>query len=580
MQTLTGTDVRDGDPRNSDARNDVRNHEIHSRSPQAHPKGSRARVLLSSVFGPYAQDDEFGSRSINPMELYHNQVTRAQGSFSLRMFHRSWGIMLIQANISAPCAVLDFPALDDFARELSTNHYDVVGITSIIVNVGKVREMCRMTRELSPDSVIIVGGHVAAIPGIESMIDADHIVRGEGVAWMRRYLGEDEHAPIRHPAIVSGMQTRIMGVRLPERKGGTAATIIPSVGCPMGCNFCTTSAFFGGKGKFVNFFETGDELFDVMCQMEKELKVHSFFVMDENFLLHRGRAMRLLERMKEEGKVWTLSVFASANAIRKYTPQELVELGVSWLWMGLESPQAGYSKLRGADTRQLTRELREHGIRVQGSTIIGLEHHTPDNIVAEIEHAVSHDTDFHQFMLYTPVPGTPLYQEMEEQGRLLPDIDYADVHGQFKFNFKHAAISREDSKRFLDWAFWRDFELNGPSLYRISKTLLAGWKRYKDWPDARVRERFAREMRRVSGVYGAALWAMERQFKSVNVKVSEQIHALRQELKRESGAVSRMVPAVLGPVLLWATRREEKRLARGKTYEPPTILERTNWVEA
>ena len=64
----------------------------------------------------------------------------------------------------------------------------------------------------------------------------------------------------------------------------------------MGCNFCTTSAFFGGKGKFVNFFETGDELFDVMCRMEDELKVNSFFVMDENFLLHRERAMRLLER--------------------------------------------------------------------------------------------------------------------------------------------------------------------------------------------------------------------------------------------------------------------------------------------
>jgi len=535
---------------------------------------------LSSVFGPYAQDDEFGSRSINPMELYHNQVTRAQGGFSLRMFHRSWGIMLIQANISAPCAVLDFPTRADFARELKANHYDVVGISSIIVNVGKVREMCRMTRELSPHSVIVVGGHVAAIPGIETMIDADHIVRGEGVAWMRRYFGEDEAAPIRHPAIVSGMQTRIMGIRLPERKGATAATIIPSVGCPMGCNFCTTSAFFGGKGKFVNFFESGDELFDVMCQMEDELKVSSFFVMDENFLLHRERAMRLLERMKEAGKSWSFSVFASANAIRKYTMQELVDLGVSWLWMGLESPRAGYSKLQGTDTRELTRELREHGIRVQGSTIIGLEHHTRDNIVAEIEHAVSHDTDFHQFMLYTPVPGTPLYKQMAEEGRLLRDVDYADVHGQFKFNFKHAAISRDDSKRFLDWAFWRDFELNGPSLYRISRTLLAGWKRYKDWPDARVRERFAREMGRLSGVYSAALWAMERQFKDIDRKVSERIHSLRKEFGKESGVVARMLPSVLGPVLLWTTRREERRLARGKTYEPPTILERSNWAEA
>ena len=555
---------------------------LHGRSDNSerHPKGTQARVLLSSVFGPYAQDDEFGSRSINPMELYHNQVTRAQGSFSLRMFHRSWGIMLIQSNISAPCAVLDFPTRDRFARELTTHHYDVVGITGIIVNVAKVREMCRMVRELSPHSQIVVGGHVAAIPEIERMIDADHIVRGEGVAWMRRYLGEDDRAPIRHPAIVSGMRTRIMGIRLPEREGATAATIIPSVGCPMGCNFCTTSAFFGGKGKFVNFFETGDELFDVMSQMEDRLKVSSFFVMDENFLLHRERATRLLERMKQAGKNWGLSVFASANAIRKYTMQELVELGVSWLWMGLESPRAGYSKLQGADTRELTRELREHGIRVQGSTIIGLEHHTPDNIVAEIEHAVSHDTDFHQFMLYTPVPGTPLYRQMAEEDRLLSDVDYADVHGQFKFNFKHAAISREDSKRFLDWAFWRDYQLNGPSLYRISRTLLAGWKRYKDSPDARVRERFAREMGKLSGVYSSALWAMEYQFKKVDRGVSEKIRALRQEFKQESGVMARMLPAILGPVLLWTTQREERRLARGKTYEPPTILERSNWVEA
>jgi radical SAM superfamily enzyme YgiQ (UPF0313 family) len=554
--------------------------ELPARRLETHPKGKHARILLSSVFGPYAQDDEFGSRSINPMELYHNQVTRAQGAFSLRMFHRSWGIMLIQANISAPCTVLDFPTRKRFARELTSQSYDIVGISSIIVNLGKVREMCRMVRELSPRSVIVVGGHIAAIPGIESMIDADNIVRGEGVSWMRRYLGEDADAPIHHPAIVSGMRTRIMGIRLPEREGATAAAIIPSVGCPMGCNFCATSAFFGGKGKFVNFFETGDQLFDVMREMESKLKAHSFFIMDENFLLHRERAMRLLERMKEAGKSWTLSVFASANAIRKYTMQELVELGVSWLWMGLESPRAGYSKLQGTDTRELTRELREHGIRVQGSTIIGLEHHTPGNIMAEIEHAVSHDTDFHQFMLYTPVPGTPLYQEISEQGRLLHDVDYADIHGQFKFNFEHAAISREDSKRFLDWAFWRDFELNGPSLYRISRTLLAGWKRYKDWPDPRVRQRFAGEMRRLSGIYGSALWAMERQFKKVDSKVSSQIRALRKEFQRESGAVARMMPAILGPVLLWTTRREEARLARGKTYEPPTILERSNWVEA
>ena len=259
---------------------------------------------------------------------------------------------------------------------------------------------------------------------------------------------------------------------------------------------------------------------------------------------------------------------------------ELVELGISWVWMGLESPQSSYSKLQGTDIRQLTRELREHGIRVQGSTIIGLEHHTPDNIVEEIESAVSYQTDFHQFMLYTPVPGTPLYQEMYEQGRLLTNVDFADMHGQYKFNFCHGTISRNDSKRFLDWAFWHDFERNGPSLYRMCQTMLQGWQRYKDHPDPRVRERFARQASKLSGAYNAALWVMEREFKKVNRSVSERIHRLRREVEKQFPVVARLAAASLGPVLLWSTRREENRLAAGRTYEPPTFVERSNWIAA
>jgi radical SAM superfamily enzyme YgiQ (UPF0313 family) len=545
-----------------------------------HPKGTQARILLSSVFGPYAQDDQFGSRSINPMELYHNQVTRAQGSFSLRMFHRSWGIMMIQQNISAPCTVLDFPTLDAFKRELTDNSYDIVGISSIISNVAKVREMCRLVRKLSPQSTIILGGHVAAIPGISYMVDADHIVRGEGISWMRRYLGEDPEASIVHPQIVSGFGMRAMGLRVPARKGATAATIIPSVGCPLGCNFCTTSSFFGGKGKFINFYNTGDELFEVMCEMERELSVESFFMMDENFLLNRPRALQLLARMKEGNKSWALYVFSSANAIRKYSVQELVELGISWVWMGLESPKSNYAKLKDTDTVKLAEDLRQHGIKLLGSTIVGLEHHTPENILEEIDFAVSHCTDFHQFMLYTPVPGTPLYSQMEGEGRMLGGVDYADIHGQFKFNFKHAAISRDDSKRFLDWAFRRDFERNGPSIYRICETMLRGWQRYKDSSDTRVRTRFANEILSLKTAYNAALWAMEKRYRSTNQELSRQIRTLRKEIEREFGVGTRALRAILGPIMLWSSRREDRRLAKGQTYEPPTIIERRNWAPA
>jgi hypothetical protein len=71
---------------------------------------------------------------------------------------------------------------------------------------------------------------------------------------------------------------------------------------------------------------------------------------------------------------------------------------------------------------------------------------------------------------------------------------------------------------------------------------------------------------------------MEHQFRSVNRSVSEKMKALRKDVESESGIFARLGSRALGPLLLWTTRREERRLAKGKTYEPPTFLERTNWA--
>ena len=538
---------------------------------------SRHRVLLTSVFGPFARDDDFGSRVINPLELYHNQVTRAQGPFSLRMHHRSWGLMLIQENISAPSTLLDFPTRERFVQELTSSTYDVVGISGIIVNVGKVREMCRLVRQHSPTSTIVVGGHVAAIPGVERMLDADHIVKGEGIRWFRTFLGEPADAPITHPAIPSSFGFRLMGVKVPRGGGDPSATIVPSVGCPMGCNFCTTSSFFGGKGRFVNFYETGEQLFDVMCDVERRLGVRTFFMMDENFLLYKKRALALLDAMKRHGKAWSMYVFSSANAIRQYDMRQLVELGVSWVWMGFESPNAGYAKLKDGDTAALTRELQSHGICVQGSTIIGLEHHTPGNMRAEIEHAVAHDADCHQFMLYTPVPGTPLHAEMQVQGRMLEHVDLADIHGQFKFNFRHEHIGRDESKLWLDWAFQHDMDVNGPSLFRMMRTIFEGWKRYGQDGDPRVRDRFTAEATKLRHGYGAALWAMERYLRISDEPVSARVKDLRRQIEREFGGLSRVIDSLVGPMLLWSARREAAVYPNGRPLEPQTFVDRRNW---
>jgi hypothetical protein len=539
-----------------------------------HPLGSQARVLLASVFGPYAQDDQYGSRVINPMELYHNQVTRVQHAFSFRSFFRSWGLMLIQVNLEAPCTLLDFPSQERFIEELQTRKYDVIGISSIIPNLFKVRRMCRLVRKYQPDATIVVGGHVANVPDLKRWVDVDHIVKGDGVRWMRAFLGEDQNQPILHPKIISDVLPRIMGVPLHRHPGIDDAVLIPSVGCPMGCNFCSTSAMFGGKGKHLEFYKTGEELFAIMCELESELRVKEFFVMDENFLLNKKRALQLLDLMEKHGKPWSLKVFSSIKVLQQYTLEQLVALGVVWVWMGLEGKDSRYDKLAGTDSMALVRVLQSHGIRVLGSSIIGLEEHTAENMDDVIDQAVAHNTDMHQFMLYTPIPGTPLFAELEAKGALLSltEISPGDIHGQLKFNYRHPHIRDGEEAEFLLRAFHRDFAANGPSIVRIIRTLLQGWKRHKNHPNPRIRARFAHEAANLPVKYAGALWAARRRYRD-DPHRRQLISQVLEELCAEFGWKARLAAPIVGLRFSYALQSEERRLKSGWTYEPPTFFE-------
>ena len=434
-----------------------------------------------------------------------------------------------------------------------------------------------MIRTYQPHATLDVGGHISHMDGIGEILDADHLVRGDGIEWFRRYLGQDMTKPVKHPAVASAFGARILGQTLADKPGDTAAIVVPSVGCPMGCNFCSTSALFGGKGRFKNFFESGEELYDVMADLENKLKVTSFFILDENFLLHQKRALSLLEQMKKHNKSWALYVFSSARVLRSYRMEQLVELGISWVWMGLEGKQSRYTKLEGIDTRSLVEELQGHGIRVLGSSIIGLEDHTPENISQVIDYAVSHATDFHQFMLYTANQGTPLYLELKEKGTLLPPDEFkvSDSHGQFRFNHRHPHIPAGEEEKLLVRAFEQDFNVNGPSLSRLIRTILKGWQRYHSNPDNRLRNRYMNDVKPLRNMYAGAVWAMKRWYKNDKI-VQKQLADLLKDIYTTLGLQPRLVAPVVGRYIYWTMKKEEKRFATGWILEPNTFFEKNN----
>jgi len=194
---------------------------------------------------------------------------------------------------------------------------------------------------------------------------------------------------------------------------------------------------------------------------------------------------------------------------------------------------------------------------------------------------VSHATDFHQFMLYTPLPGTPLHAQLQTRGLLFSEAEFsaADTHGQYRFNYRHPHIPAGSETELLRGAFQQDFAVNGPSLFRMFRTKLRGWQRHKHHPDARVRARFQWEARGLATSVAGAVWAMHRWYRHDDA-LREKTGALLRSLYAEFGWKARISAPLLGRIVSVTTRREARRLERGWTYEPPVVYEKNERAQA
>jgi radical SAM superfamily enzyme YgiQ (UPF0313 family) len=439
------------------------------------------KLLLTSVVGPYAVDDDYGEKE-NKMELFHNQVTREQGIFSYRFNHGTQGLSFLAENIDMPTTVLDFPSSQRFKKELKKG-YDYIGISFIVPNFKKAQKMARTIRESSPSAKIILGGHGVSIPNIESMIDHDFICRGEGVGFLRELFKENTKKPIQHPLEYSSFNRQVMGVPWAPDAG----ILVPGVGCANKCRFCATSHFFG---RYIPYLKTGQEIFDVCCRYEDEKKITDFGVLDENFLKMKDRALELLELMEKNHRNFSFSIFSSAETLTAIGDLDiLVRLGVTFIWLGVESKKEIYAKNKNIDFKNLIMELRRRGISVLASSILFLEDHDKNTIWEDVDFTTSLNPDYLQFMQLGPMPGTKLYRDYEQEGKLIKGLPYASQHGQGKIWFQHDHFTREESKDFLRLAFEIDYNRNGASMLRAIKTAFQGYLYCRDHASALVEVR-------------------------------------------------------------------------------------------
>jgi hypothetical protein len=115
--------------------------------------------------------------------------------------------------------------------------------------------------------------------------------------------------------------------------------------------------------------------------------------------------------------------------------------------------------------------------------------------------------------------------------------------------------------------------MNGPSLFRMIRTMLDGWKMYRNHPDPCIRKRLAWEVKYLKTTYGAAVWAMKRWYRN-DARMHGKISALLRDIYIEFGWKTRVIVPLLGRFAHFAMKKEQSRLEEGFSYEPHTFYEK------
>lgn len=296
---------------------------------------------------------------------------------------------------------------------------DLVGIS---VKTYTARRAYQIAAEFRRRGVpVILGGHHPTLLPDEAMLHADAVLVGEaeGVwpdvvrdARARRLKGiyrATGRAPL-GPVVVN--RAVFAGKRyLP------VASIETTRGCPYACNFCSVTTFFGRS-----FRHRPPE--DVVAEIERT-GARSLFFVDDNIVADR-RAAKALFRALIPLKIRWVSQ-ASLTMVRD---PELLRLmrdsGCLGVLVGIESLSA--ENLRQVNKRWNTvgigydralASLRDFGIAVLGSFILGMDEDTTASLEATLEFAIRQRLFAAHFSLLTPFPGTSLYGTLRDEGRLV-----------------------------------------------------------------------------------------------------------------------------------------------------------------
>jgi radical SAM superfamily enzyme YgiQ (UPF0313 family) len=335
----------------------------------------------------------------------------------------SYALRFIRANIPG-IEIMEYPTWEQYTKKLEEG-WDIVGFSFYLNDVDKIKRMAEHARDSGVDE-LWAGNYGVLTKGMPERFDRVFYGYSEDdVAKILNYkLGRLKHPPL------------INSIGLGSMKLASFGTIFTTRGCTHKCKFCQTPTF----DPYADTVPL--ESIEEVLLYYKSIGITNIGIFDENFGLVPKHANNVAELLKKHGFTW--ACMARADFVAKNVDDWLrnggrfVAAGV-----GIESfnseTLAEVKKRTDADKLMANlKKIKSREVGILGYYIIGFPK------------LAAMKNEMNQVTIVTPLPQTPLWDELEEKYGIFED-DYS-LYDTKHLVWNHPNFKKEELEGLLDWS--------------------------------------------------------------------------------------------------------------------------------
>lgn len=422
-------------------------------TPQPNRRPEPRTALLINPFYPKSPHGSFGKHVLTPTLA----LTSLAGAMPEHWQVRYWDENLLQG-----------PPPSERLPE-------VVGITVHLTFAKRAYALAKWYR-MQGSKVILGGLHTLSCPE-EVAPHADAVAIGDGVRLWPLILRDIERGELK-PRYAATYESPYDLDPPPRRNLAprasflTTTSLIATRGCHNRCGFC----YLATDGLRMPYRVREPE--DIRSQFEENGQPYAVFI-DNNLGSKRDYLRALCQALRPLEKIWsaavTLDVTDEPSLVR-----EMALAGCTGVFIGFESltdqnlVDARKRTPRAEDYARRVRIFHEHGIQVNGSFVVGFDGDRKDTFPTLVQWIEANRMECATFHILTPYPGTPLFRQLEAEGRLLHrDWEKYDT-AHVVFRPKH--LTPEELLLGYDWLYRRLF--SHASIWRRRPAAMAALPTY------------------------------------------------------------------------------------------------------